>query len=58
MSAAGLVSSPRPGLVVFDHSFIMRSGAFYRNVVKIARNITINQSKSTFGFDDSCVSLL
>ncbi|CAO3702366.1 unnamed protein product [Rhizopus stolonifer] len=29
------------------------SGPFYHNVVKIARCITINQSKATFGFNDS-----
>ncbi|KAL6307994.1 tryptophanyl-tRNA synthetase [Sparassis latifolia] len=28
-------------------------GAFYRNVSKISRQITINQAKSTFGFNDS-----
>ncbi|GAA5803699.1 hypothetical protein EDC94DRAFT_691842 [Helicostylum pulchrum] len=28
-------------------------GAFYHNVVRIARCITLNQSKSTFGFNDS-----
>ena len=27
-------------------------GAFYQNVVKIARCITSNQSKATFGFND------
>ncbi|KDQ18579.1 hypothetical protein BOTBODRAFT_28971 [Botryobasidium botryosum FD-172 SS1] len=34
-----------------DFDFV--GGAFYRNVVKIARTITVNQSKSTFGFNDS-----
>jgi tryptophanyl-tRNA synthetase len=29
------------------------SGAFYKNVVKISKAITYNQSKSTFGFTDS-----
>lgn len=28
-------------------------GAFYHNVVRIAKMITLNQSKHTFGFDDS-----
>ncbi|CAL1703445.1 unnamed protein product [Somion occarium] len=28
-------------------------GAFYRNISKISRQITINQAKSTFGFNDS-----
>ncbi|KAF8334180.1 uncharacterized protein EI90DRAFT_3121520 [Cantharellus anzutake] len=29
------------------------SGAFYKNVVKISRCITVNQSKATFGFQDA-----
>jgi tryptophanyl-tRNA synthetase len=29
------------------------SGPFYKNVVKIAKAITYNQSKATFGFNDS-----
>jgi len=28
-------------------------GPFYRNVVKISRQISYNQSKATFGFNDS-----
>ncbi|TDL27643.1 tryptophanyl-tRNA synthetase [Rickenella mellea] len=28
-------------------------GAFYRNVVKISRQITLNQARATFGFNDS-----
>ncbi|EKM55956.1 uncharacterized protein PHACADRAFT_256928 [Phanerochaete carnosa HHB-10118-sp] len=28
-------------------------GAFYRNVTKVSRQITINQAKATFGFNDS-----
>lgn len=28
---------------------------FYHNVVRIARGITTNQSKSVFGFNDRCV---
>lgn len=31
-------------------------GVFYHNVVKISRQISYNQSKATFGFNDSCVS--
>ena len=31
-------------------------GAFYRNVSKISRQITLNQAKATFGFNDSYVS--
>ncbi|KAI0792818.1 tryptophanyl-tRNA synthetase [Abortiporus biennis] len=34
-----------------DYDFV--GGAFYRNVSKISRQITINQAKSTFGFNDS-----
>jgi hypothetical protein len=32
--------------------------AFYHNVVKIARGITISQSKSTFGFLNESLALL
>lgn len=31
------------------------SGAFYKNVVKVSRCITVNQSRSTFGFVDTSV---
>jgi tryptophanyl-tRNA synthetase len=31
---------------------------FYHNVVRIARFITVNQSKACFGFNDRCVLLL
>ncbi|KAH9911429.1 tryptophanyl-tRNA synthetase [Epithele typhae] len=34
-----------------DYDFV--GGAFYRNVTKISRAITINQAKATFGFNDS-----
>ncbi|KAF2758984.1 tryptophanyl-tRNA synthetase [Pseudovirgaria hyperparasitica] len=33
--------------------FEFMGGAFYRNVVKISRLITLNQSKAVFGFNDS-----
>lgn len=36
-----------------DYDFV--GGAFYRNVSKISRQITINQAKATFGFNDSYV---
>lgn len=36
-----------------DYDFV--GGAFYRNVSKISRQITINQAKATFGFNDSWV---
>ena len=34
-----------------DFDFV--GGAFYRNVSKISRQITVNQAKATFGFNDS-----
>ena len=37
--------------VFSDYDFV--GGAFYRNVSKISRQITINQAKATFGFNDS-----
>ncbi|OCB89659.1 tryptophanyl-tRNA synthetase [Sanghuangporus baumii] len=37
--------------VFSDYDFV--GGAFYKNVSKISRQITINQAKATFGFNDS-----
>lgn len=34
-----------------DYDYV--GGAFYRNVSKISRQITISQAKATFGFNDS-----
>ena len=34
-----------------DYDYV--GGAFYKNVSKISRQITINQAKATFGFNDS-----
>jgi tryptophanyl-tRNA synthetase len=34
-----------------DYGYV--GGAFYENVSKISRHITINQAKATFGFNDS-----
>ncbi|KAI5119571.1 hypothetical protein M0805_006456 [Coniferiporia weirii] len=34
-----------------DYEYV--GGAFYRNVSKISRQITLNQAKATFGFNDS-----
>ena len=34
-----------------DYDFV--GGAFYRNVSKISRQITVNAAKATFGFNDS-----
>lgn len=39
-----------------DYDFV--GGPFYRNVSKISRQITINQAKATFGFNDSYVLFL
>lgn len=36
-----------------DYDYV--GGPFYKNVSKISRQITINQAKATFGFNDSCV---
>lgn len=36
-----------------DYDFI--GGAFYRNVSRISRCITLNQAKNTFGFEESSV---
>lgn len=38
---------------VITSYWIHLSGAFYHNVVRIARTITANQAKGTFGFNDS-----
>ena len=34
-----------------DYDYV--GGAFYRNVSKISRQITVNAAKATFGFNDS-----
>ncbi|KAG9111907.1 tryptophan--tRNA ligase, partial [Ceratobasidium sp. 392] len=38
-------------LIFSDFDYVR--GAFYKNVVKIARGITISQARATFGFNDS-----
>jgi tryptophanyl-tRNA synthetase len=40
-----------------DTQLISSSGAFYANVVRIARSIPYNQSKGTFGFTDRFVAM-
>ncbi|PAV23327.1 tryptophanyl-tRNA synthetase [Pyrrhoderma noxium] len=42
---------PEKTFIFSDYDFV--GGAFYRNISKISRQITINQAKSTFGFNDS-----
>lgn len=42
---------PDKTLIFSDYDFV--GGAFYKNVSKISRQITINQAKATFGFNDS-----
>jgi hypothetical protein len=32
---------------------LITSGAFYDNVILVAKTITLNQSKNVFGFSDS-----
>jgi tryptophanyl-tRNA synthetase len=34
-------------------NLLTTSGAFYKNVVRIAKTITLNQSRNIFGFSDS-----
>lgn len=42
---------PQKTFIFSDFEFV--SGAFYENICLIAKNITINQIKGTFGFNDS-----
>ena len=42
---------PQKTFIFSDFEFV--SGAFYENICMIAKHITINQIKGTFGFDDS-----
>jgi tryptophanyl-tRNA synthetase len=42
---------PEKTFIFSDFDFV--GGAFYRNVSRISRQITITQAKSTFGFQDS-----
>lgn len=39
-----------------DYDYL--GGAFYKNVSKISRQITLSQAKATFGFGDSYAPLL
>jgi len=38
------------------NDFDFMGGAFYQNVVKVSRCITLNASKAVFGFDDRYVA--
>lgn len=42
---------PEKTFIFSDYDYV--GGAFYRNVSKISRQITISQAKATFGFNDS-----
>lgn len=42
-----------PDLTFMFSNLDYMNGAFYRNVVKIAKAITLNQSRAAFGFNDS-----
>ena len=42
---------PEKTFIFSDYDYV--GGAFYKNVSKISRQITINQAKETFGFNDS-----
>ena len=42
---------PEKTFIFSDYDYV--GGAFYKNVSKISRQITINQAKATFGFNDS-----
>ena len=42
---------PEKTFIFSDFEFV--GGSFYRNVSKISRQITLNQAKATFGFNDS-----
>ncbi|EIE92453.1 hypothetical protein G6F46_010448 [Rhizopus delemar] len=43
--------NPEKTFIFSDFDYV--SGPFYHNIVKISRCITLNQSKATFGFNDS-----
>ena len=54
MNARDIVSvgfKPEKTFILSDFNYV--GGPFYENVVKISRQITINQAKATFGFNDS-----
>jgi hypothetical protein len=46
---------PEKTFIFSDLDYV--GGAFFENVVKIARNITLSQAKGTFGFTDAWVPI-
>jgi tryptophanyl-tRNA synthetase len=46
---------PKKTFLFSDFEFM--SGAFYENVVKVSRCITLNSRKAVFGFNDRCVTI-
>ena len=47
---------PEKTFLFSDFEFM--GGAFYRNVVKVSRCITLNASKAVFGFNDRYVAFI
>ena len=45
--------NPEKTFIFSNYDYV--GGAFYRNVSRISRQITINQARVTFGFTDSYV---
>ena len=43
--------NPEKTFIFSDYDYV--NGMFYKNISKISRQITINQAKATFGFNDS-----
>ncbi|KZV68080.1 tryptophanyl-tRNA synthetase [Peniophora sp. CONT] len=43
--------NPAKTFIFSNYDYV--GGAFYRNISKVSRQITINQAKATFGFNDS-----
>lgn len=49
----GLGLDPRKTFIFTDTEYLTSSRAFYENVITMAKRITVNQIKGTFGFNDS-----
>lgn len=47
--------NPEKTFIFSDYDYV--GGAFYKNISKISRQITYNQAKATFGFNDSYVTM-
>jgi tryptophanyl-tRNA synthetase len=41
---------PKKTFIFSDYDYM--GGAFYRNITRMAKHITFNQARATFGFDD------